>query len=137
VPPGTQSGQRFRLRERGVPSARDGRRGDLVVEVRLVLPRLLDDFPKAQVAVDVARQAPGVVVLLEQLEREVQGRQWRELVQTWDLNKSLLEGRKSAEQFVPDVVAWRSRRPCGRDAAHLPLRRESSRVPARSGLWGC
>ena len=39
VPPGTQSGQRFRLRERGVPSARDGRRGDLVVEVRLVLPR--------------------------------------------------------------------------------------------------
>ena len=39
VPPGTQSGQRFRLRERGVPSARDGRRGDLVVEVRLVLPQ--------------------------------------------------------------------------------------------------
>ncbi len=33
VPPGTQSGQRFRLRERGVPSPRDGRRGDLVVEV--------------------------------------------------------------------------------------------------------
>ena len=29
VPPGTQSGQRFRLRERGVPSPRDGRRGDL------------------------------------------------------------------------------------------------------------
>ena len=27
VPPGTQSGQRFRLRERGVPSARTGRRG--------------------------------------------------------------------------------------------------------------
>jgi molecular chaperone DnaJ len=46
VPPGTQSGQRFRLRERGVPSARDGRRGDLVVEVRLVLPRLLDERSK-------------------------------------------------------------------------------------------
>ena len=45
VPPGTQSGQRFRLRERGVP-ARDGRRGDLVVEVRLVLPRLLDERSK-------------------------------------------------------------------------------------------
>ena len=39
VPPGTQSGQRFRLRERGAPSTRDGRRGDLVVEVRLMLPR--------------------------------------------------------------------------------------------------
>jgi molecular chaperone DnaJ len=46
VPPGTQSGQRFRLRERGVPSLRDGRRGDLVVEVRLVLPKLLDERSK-------------------------------------------------------------------------------------------
>lgn len=46
VPPGTQSGQRFRVRERGVPSPRDGRRGDLVVEVQLVLPRMLDERSK-------------------------------------------------------------------------------------------
>jgi molecular chaperone DnaJ len=46
VPPGTQSGQRFRLRERGVPSPRDGRRGDLIVEVTLVLPKLLDERSK-------------------------------------------------------------------------------------------
>ena len=46
VPPGTQSGQRFRLRERGAPSTRDGRRGDLVIEVRLMLPRLLDERSK-------------------------------------------------------------------------------------------
>jgi molecular chaperone DnaJ len=46
VPPGTQSGQRFRLRERGAPSTRDGRRGDLIVEVRLMLPRLLDERSK-------------------------------------------------------------------------------------------
>lgn len=46
VPPGTQSGQRFRIRERGVPSPRDGRRGDLVVEVRLVLPKFLDERSK-------------------------------------------------------------------------------------------
>src|SRR5258708_15831399 len=46
VPPGTQSGQKFHLRERGVPSARDGRRGDLVVEVRLVLPKMLDERSK-------------------------------------------------------------------------------------------
>ena len=46
VPPGTQSGQRFRLRERGAPSTRDGRRGDLVVEVKLVLPRVLDERSK-------------------------------------------------------------------------------------------
>jgi molecular chaperone DnaJ len=46
VPPGTQSGHRIRLRERGVPSARHGRRGDLVVEVRVVLPALLDERSK-------------------------------------------------------------------------------------------
>jgi molecular chaperone DnaJ len=46
LPPGTQSGQQFRLSERGVPSSRDGRRGDLVVEVRLVLPRVLDERSK-------------------------------------------------------------------------------------------
>jgi molecular chaperone DnaJ len=46
VPPGTQSGQRFRLRERGAPSLRDGHRGDLVVEVKLVLPTLLDERSK-------------------------------------------------------------------------------------------
>jgi molecular chaperone DnaJ len=46
VPPGTQSGQRFRLRERGAVSTRDGRRGDLVIEVRLVLPRVLDERSK-------------------------------------------------------------------------------------------
>ena len=46
VPPGTQSGQRFRLRERGAVSTRDGRRGDLVVEVRLMLPKLLDERSK-------------------------------------------------------------------------------------------
>ncbi len=46
IPPGTQSGQRFRLHGRGVPSPRAGRPGDLVVEVRLVLPRLLDERSK-------------------------------------------------------------------------------------------
>ncbi len=43
VPPGVQTGQRLRLRERGVPSRREGRRGDLVVELRTVLPEVLDD----------------------------------------------------------------------------------------------
>lgn len=46
VVPGTQSGQRLRLRGRGAPSARDGRRGDLVIEMRLMLPRVLDERSK-------------------------------------------------------------------------------------------
>jgi len=46
IPPGTQSGQRFRLRERGAHSTRGRARGDLVVEIRLMLPRLLDERSK-------------------------------------------------------------------------------------------
>ena len=46
IPPGAQSGQRFRLRDRGGPSPRTGGRGDLIVEVRIVLPRVLDERSK-------------------------------------------------------------------------------------------
>ena len=43
VPAGTQSGQRFRLREKGAPSVRTGTRGHQYVEVRIVLPKVLDE----------------------------------------------------------------------------------------------
>ena len=46
IPSGTQSGQRFRLRGRGAPSRRGEGRGDLLVEVSLVLPALLDERSK-------------------------------------------------------------------------------------------
>jgi molecular chaperone DnaJ len=45
IPPGTQAGQRFRLRERGAPGAAGGR-GDLIVEVRIVLPSVVDERGK-------------------------------------------------------------------------------------------
>lgn len=45
VPPGTQSGQRFRLRDRGAVG-RNGQRGDLVVEVRMKLPKVLGERSK-------------------------------------------------------------------------------------------
>jgi molecular chaperone DnaJ len=44
IPPGTQAGQRFRLRERGVPVAAG--RGDLLVEIRIVLPQIVDERGK-------------------------------------------------------------------------------------------
>ena len=45
VPPGTQAGQRFRVSGRGAPAAGGGR-GDLVVEVKLVLPAFVDERSK-------------------------------------------------------------------------------------------
>jgi molecular chaperone DnaJ len=47
IPPGTQTGQKLRLREKGVPSAtRDGLRGDQIVEVKIVVPRVQDERSK-------------------------------------------------------------------------------------------
>jgi molecular chaperone DnaJ len=46
IPPGTQSGQVFRLREKGAPSLRGGNRGDQLVEVKVVLPPVRDERTK-------------------------------------------------------------------------------------------
>src|SRR5207244_9872132 len=42
IPPGTQGGQRFRLRERGLPGV-SGKRGDLYVEVQINVPQTLSE----------------------------------------------------------------------------------------------
>ncbi len=47
IPPGTQSGQKLRLREKGVPSAtQEGRRGDEIVEVKVSVPMPHDERTK-------------------------------------------------------------------------------------------
>jgi molecular chaperone DnaJ len=47
IPPGTQSGQKLRLREKGVPSAtNEGVRGDEIVEVKLTVPMPRDEKTK-------------------------------------------------------------------------------------------
>ena len=45
IPPGTQAGQRFRVSGRGAPGM-SGERGDLYLEVRLMLPPLVDERSK-------------------------------------------------------------------------------------------
>jgi molecular chaperone DnaJ len=47
IPPGTQSGQKLRLREKGVPSAtREGARGDEIVEITVHVPMPRDERTK-------------------------------------------------------------------------------------------
>lgn len=46
VPPGTSSGQVFRLKERGMPALRGGGKGDLLVEVKIVTPSVIDEKSK-------------------------------------------------------------------------------------------
>jgi molecular chaperone DnaJ len=44
IPPGTNSGTRLRLREKGAPSARQaGKRGDQIIEVQVVVPKPEDE----------------------------------------------------------------------------------------------
>jgi DnaJ-class molecular chaperone len=57
VPPGTASGTKLRLRERGMPDARSGARGDLLAVVRIVTPKQIS--PRAR-------------ELLENLDQELQ-----------------------------------------------------------------
>ncbi len=47
IAPGTQSGQRFRLRQRGAPSLRDpNARGDQFIDVQIALPKVISEETK-------------------------------------------------------------------------------------------
>ena len=63
MPAGTQTGQRFRLRKRGVPRLGEKGRGDLFVEVRVWVPTVTDDESRALLrgvrAAEPARPARG------------------------------------------------------------------------------
>ena len=67
IPPGTQSGQIFRLREKGAPSLRGSTRGDQYVEVRIVLPKIIDEDSKSLLREFAKRnpENPRVVMGLE------------------------------------------------------------------------
>ena len=59
VPPGTQSGQKLRLREKGVPSAsQESKRGDQIVEVKVVVPKVQDERSK-EILRELAKLNPG------------------------------------------------------------------------------
>ena len=47
IPAGTQHGQRFRLRKRGMPQGPERSRGDLYVQIRVVVPTVTDDRGRA------------------------------------------------------------------------------------------
>ncbi len=46
IPPGTQSGQRIRLKGKGLPQGKKGARGDLFAVVKIAVPRRLTDKEK-------------------------------------------------------------------------------------------
>jgi DnaJ-class molecular chaperone len=57
IPPGTQSGQKLRIREKGAPSLRSEARGDEFVEVQVVVPHVADERTK-EILRELARLNP-------------------------------------------------------------------------------
>jgi DnaJ-class molecular chaperone len=57
IPPGTQSGQKFRLRGKGAPSLRGEVHGNQIVEVRVVVPKVADERSK-EILRELARLNP-------------------------------------------------------------------------------
>jgi molecular chaperone DnaJ len=57
IPPGTQSGQKFRLRGKGAPSLRGEVRGNQIVEVRVMIPMVADERSK-EILRELARLNP-------------------------------------------------------------------------------
>jgi molecular chaperone DnaJ len=57
IPPGTQNGQKFRLRDKGAPSLRGEGRGSQIVEIRVVVPRVMDERSK-EILRELARLNP-------------------------------------------------------------------------------
>jgi molecular chaperone DnaJ len=70
VPPGTQAGQRFRISGRGAVAI-SGARGDLFIEIRVMLPAMLDERSK-ELMREFARLHQGDVRqdLVKQLQAE-------------------------------------------------------------------
>jgi DnaJ-class molecular chaperone len=57
IPPGTQSGQKLRLRGKGAPSIRGDMPGNQIVEVRVVVPKVADERSK-EILRELARLNP-------------------------------------------------------------------------------
>jgi molecular chaperone DnaJ len=57
IPPGTQSGQKFRLRGKGAPIPHSGAEGSQIVEVRVVTPKAPDERSK-EILMELARLNP-------------------------------------------------------------------------------
>jgi tRNA A-37 threonylcarbamoyl transferase component Bud32 len=88
------------------------RDGDETAIARFYVPQLLDDYPKAEPSVAIAKKAAAVIPVLQQLQNAERAQAGRDLVRCWDAHQSLLAKRKSAERFAPLVSAWRHRNQC-------------------------
>lgn len=80
--------------------------GDESAIKRAYRPQLLDDYPKAQPAVEIARKADQAIAALNDLQTAKTRRDWRGFVQSWDKSSALLTPRKSAAGLSIEARKW-------------------------------
>ncbi|MDB5387541.1 MAG: hypothetical protein JWM11_3187 [Planctomycetaceae bacterium] len=67
---------------------------------------LLDDYPKAAPAVEIARKADQAIAALNALQAAKAKQDWRNFVQTWEREAGLLTPRKSAAGIIVEARQW-------------------------------
>lgn len=85
------------------------KQGDEEGMIQCYKPDLLDDYPAAGDDVRKAKEAPQVIELRKQLQQSLSGKNYRNLVRTWDKNQTLLRDRTSMKELETKVEDWRKR----------------------------
>ena len=116
IPPGTQNGQKFRLREKGVFNARKNQRGDQIVEVVIQAPKVQDERTKE---------------LLRELAQAASRRSAR-----GNLGEGVIMAKATIQSRVHDLVGGRAVRDPSANAAPLRARRTAASPPAATATRG-
>ena len=83
--------------------------GDESLIKQTYTPALLDDFPAAQPAVRVAKDAAKAIGVYQQFEAAKKAGQYRRLEEIWRQNEAWLGARRSSAPWRTLVDAWRPR----------------------------
>jgi hypothetical protein len=99
-----QAKQRVKCREELEQAIQSG---DEQAIKRCYRAQLLDDYPKADSAVRIARQADQAITAMSELQAAKTQQNWRKFVQIWEQRAALLTPRKSAAGVMAEVRKWK------------------------------
>ena len=83
--------------------------GDEQTMQRLWNSKLLTNYARAQPLVDIARLAPAVVPVIQNLENARRTRDWRKFISIWDGCEARLRNRPSVAKFLEEIEIARNR----------------------------
>lgn len=126
-----QAQQRIQCRQQLEAAVKSG---DEEAMLKAYNPSLLDDYPAAQKAVQIAKGAAKVIPALRQIRQLKAGGQMREYVAAWDKQSSLLNGRRSGKAIQKDVESWRKRNHLA-DVINQTLRTPNADANGLANAW--